>query len=213
MRSDRTVLSPDPLVPGVVRQPGLNVSQVVASALLATTGLISIEPGLGTFVRGLPDEGNDQRVKRQWQFEERYSPEEVFQFRYIAESYAAQLAAMNHTQAELDEIQRNLETFRRARQKSDYALFVQTDFSFHQLIIRFSQNRLLADIHTSFAGVMNQSQRLALVGHDRFWEPVIEHERIVEALAMRDPGGAAYYMRQHLSRACSRANITIKEVV
>lgn len=193
----------------------LNVSRPSlreALAILATSGVISIERGRGTFVRDLPNKEALLSARERWPLEQCYPPEEVFQFRYIAESYAAQLAAMNHTPAEFDEIQKNLEAFRRARQRSDYAMFVQTDFEFHQLIIKFSQNRLLADIHASFARVMNESQRLPLEVPDRFWQPVIEHERIVEALAMRDPAGAAYYMRQHLSRACARANITLKEV-
>ncbi|WP_414474754.1 FadR/GntR family transcriptional regulator [Microvirga sp. M2] len=192
----------------------LNVSRPSlreALAILATSGVISIERGRGTFVRDFPNK-EALSARERWPLEQSYPPEEVFQFRYIAESYAAQLAAMNHTQAEFDEIQKNLEAFRRARQRSDYAMFVQTDFEFHQLIIKFSQNRLLADIHASFARVVNESQRLPLEVPDRFWQPVIEHERIVEALAMRDPAGAAYYMRQHLSRACARANITLKEV-
>ncbi|WP_445504268.1 FadR/GntR family transcriptional regulator [Microvirga sp. G4-2] len=194
----------------------LNVSRPSlreALAILTTSGVISVERGKGTFIREMPSNESLPPIKERWRLEQPYSPEEVFEFRYIAESYAAQLAAMNHTPSEFDEIQRNLETFRRARQRADYAVFVQTDFEFHQLIIKFSQNRLLADIHANFARVMNESQRLPLEVPDRFWQPVIEHEKIVEALAMRDPAGAAYYMRQHLSRACARANLRIKEVI
>ena len=59
---------------------------------------------------------------------------------------------------------------------------------------------------------MEESVYLAdlLVASDK---PVVEHERIVESLKRSDPEGARYYMRQHLSRACTRAGIRIIEVI
>jgi GntR family transcriptional repressor for pyruvate dehydrogenase complex len=184
-----------------------------AVSILGTLGQLSIEQGRGTFlVSSMEGSGASQPIGT-WRFATRYSPEEVFQFRLIAESQAVQLAAMNHTDEELAELNHNLERFRQATREADLGAYAQADFDFHRLIIRFSRNRLLADMHGSFGGVLLEAQRLPLIRRDTLWEPVLEHERIVESLKRSDPEGARYYMRQHLSRACSRAGIRIIEVI
>jgi GntR family transcriptional repressor for pyruvate dehydrogenase complex len=182
-----------------------------ALTILATLGLISIEPGRGTFVRN-PDEAHDPAAAPSWRFSPRYSPAEVYQVRYIAESHAAQLAAMNHTEAEIEALNDNLNAFRAAARQFDIEAFAQIDFEFHALIIRFSRNRLLADMHKSFANVLIESAKLP-ISRDKLWEPVTEHERVVEALMMNDPEGAGYYMRRHLSRTADRVGIQIIERV
>ncbi len=184
-----------------------------AVSILGTLGLLSIEQGRGTFVVSNAEGANPGQAIGSWRFAARYSPEEVYQFRLIAESQAVQLAAMNHTDEELAELYQNLELFRQATRQVDLGAYAQADFDFHRLIIRFSRNRLLVDMHGNFAGVLLESQRLPLFQRDTLWEPVLEHERIVEALKRNDPEGARYYMRQHLSRACSRAGIRIVEVI
>ena len=180
-----------------------------AVSILATAGMLSIEQGRGTYVlssetaRGLP---------AQWRFAARYSPDEVYQFRYIAESHAAQLAAMSRADADISEINLNLDRMRESIRSGDLERYSQADFDFHALIMDLSGNRLLADMHRGFSSVLIESQRLPLVDRGRLWEPVFEHEKIVEALVRCDPEGARYYMRQHLSRACNRAGIRLVEV-
>jgi GntR family transcriptional regulator, transcriptional repressor for pyruvate dehydrogenase complex len=193
----------------------LNVSRASlrqALSILATMGLISIRPGRGTFVRE-PHHGHAVGPSMaSWHFTTRYSPAEVYQFRYIAESHATQLAAMRHTPAKLQEIQENLEGFRRATREADIANYMRIDFEFHDLIIALSGNRILSDMHRSFAKVILASQHLPLTRRVTLWDAVVEHERIVEALTMNDPEGAGYYMRQHISRSGSRAGISIPEL-
>jgi GntR family transcriptional repressor for pyruvate dehydrogenase complex len=190
----------------------LNVSRASlreALSNLAAKGILSIEHGRGTFVRST--KAIDAN-KEQWPFAAHYSPSEVFQFRYIAESHAARLAAMKHTQEDLRGLRVNLDAFRQAVRDFNLTLFAKIDFEFHQMIIRFSQNRLLLDILQNFASVVSESQRLPLHKKDELWDAVNEHERIVESLSMGDPAGAAYYMRQHLSRAGGRAGISFIEL-
>lgn len=208
-------LAPDaPLPPQRALAGTLAISRATlreALSVLATLGLVSIEPGRGTFVRTEQAEDAAARAPS-WRFAARYSPAEVYQFRYIAESHAAQLAAMTHTPAEIEALKENLESFRAAARAQDFAAFAQIDFAFHKLIMRFSRNRLLADMHDSFGRVLLESSRLP-VRRDKLWDPVMEHERVVEALTMGDPEGAGYYMRRHLSRTADRAGITLTELV
>jgi len=184
-----------------------------AVSILGALGQLSIEQGRGTFLVSSVEGARASEPVGTWRFATRYSPEEVYQFRLIAESHAVQLAAMNHSDDELAELNQTLERFRQAARHAELSAYAQADFDFHRLIIRFSRNRLLADMHRSFAGVLLEAQRLPLIRRDALWEPVVEHERIVESLKRNDPEGARYYMRQHLSRACSRAGIRIIEVI
>src|SRR5215470_18020691 len=64
-----------------------------ALSVLATLGLIRIEPGRGIFVAtsGAAKDAPEQR----WRFSTRYTLQEVYQFRFITESYAARHAAMS----------------------------------------------------------------------------------------------------------------------
>ena len=58
-----------------------------------------------------------------------------------------------------------------------------------------------------------ESQKLAMARHAQLWEPAMEHERILQAIERRDPDGAAYYMRTHITRAAGRAGVAILDIV
>jgi len=192
----------------------LNVSRATlreALSILATVGLVSIEPGRGTFVRD-PTAAAEPGAAMSWRFSARYSPAEVYQVRYITESQAARLAAMTLTPPEIDRLKDNLQAFRTAARVFDLDAFSRVDFEFHSLIMLLSRNRLLADVHHSYANVLIESARLP-VTREKLWDPVAEHERIVEALVMNDPDGASYHMRRHLSRTAHRVGISIVELV
>ncbi len=184
-----------------------------ALSLLATMGVVAIKPGRGTFVCEPPRELTQFANATSWRFTASYSPAEIYQFRYIAESYAAQLAAMRLTEELLDEIRQNLEDFRRATRDADFDALIRVDFAFHELLINISANRILADMNRALVNVVMDSQRLPLTRRAKLWDAFVEHERIVEALSMNDPAGVGYYMRQHISRTASRAGIVIAELV
>lgn len=179
-----------------------------ALSVLGTLGLIRIEQGRGTFVV-TPADGGDAEASGAWRYGARYWPEEVYQFRLIAEPGAAALAARHVTGEQLDQLQQNLRTFRAAAREADLVFTAQLDFEFHKLIAVCSGNRLLADLHQTYHQLMLESQRLPLARRSRLWEPVAEHERILKALSMHDPEGAAYYMRVHISRAADRVGISV----
>jgi GntR family transcriptional repressor for pyruvate dehydrogenase complex len=73
-----------------------------------------------------------------------------------------------------------------------------------------SGNRLFAEIHHLNREAILESQKLPLATHKRLWEPVSEHERILQALEQRDPDGASYLMQLHIIRAADRVGITLK---
>lgn len=179
-----------------------------AFSILATLGLVRIEPRRGTVVPS-PARADEPG---QWRFGAQYTPEEVYQFRAIAEGQAASLAAMHVTDEEVGLLRRNLQAFKDAMRRLDLLSVSQLDFDFHQLVMRFSRNRMLVHLHRTYHEIVLESQRLPLAGRSRVWEPVTEHERVVNALAMRDPDGAGYYMRAHILRAADRVGVSVTGV-
>jgi DNA-binding FadR family transcriptional regulator len=43
--------------------------------------------------------------------------------------------------------------------------------------------------------------------YSRAWEPVAEHDKIIEALKRRDPDEALYYTHSHIVRSADRSGI------
>ena len=68
---------------------------------------------------------------------------------------------------------------------------------------------MLVHLHRTYDQALLESRRLQLAERGRYWEPVVEHQRILNALAMRDPDGAGYYMRAHITRAAERVGVSI----
>ncbi|ODT14067.1 MAG: GntR family transcriptional regulator [Kaistia sp. SCN 65-12] len=190
----------------------LNVSRATlreALSILATIGEIAARPGGRGFVCTDPAE---RSAMPSWRFAARYSLREVYQFRYIAESYAAELAAISHSEQELVELKASLRLFRENALAGDVVAYAQADFEFHQMIMRISRNKLLIDMHHTFASIMLESQRLPTVRRGNLMHAVQEHERLLEAIAIGDPDGANYYMRKHINMAGSRAGLPASEL-
>jgi GntR family transcriptional repressor for pyruvate dehydrogenase complex len=180
-----------------------------ALSILATIGQIGANPGRA---RGFIVSTEDVPATPSWRFAARYSLREVYQFRHIVEAYAAQLAAISHTEQEIEELKESIEAFRGATHGNNLVAYAQADFDFHQIILRISRNKLLVDMHQTFASVLLESQRLPTERRGNLWSAVNEHERILEAIAMSDPDGASYYMRKHISMAGSRAGLSANEL-
>ena len=58
-----------------------------------------------------------------------------------------------------------------------------------------------------FRNVIMQAVQMYRSQHTRAWEPVAEHEKIIEALKRRDPDEALYYLHSHIIRSADRLGI------
>lgn len=188
----------------------MNVSRASlreALSVLETLGLLRTEPRRGT--RVATAEMLESSALHLWRFGKRYSLAEVYQFRFVTEGYAARLAAMRMSTADFGTLARNLGEFKNAVRERDLVASVQLDFGFHRLVMEHSGNRVFTDCYDSYGSVLLESQRLPLTRHERLWEPVTEHENIVQAIDRRDPDGACYFMHVHITRAADRAGISL----
>ncbi|MCL6654767.1 FadR/GntR family transcriptional regulator [Agrobacterium rubi] len=180
-----------------------------AISVLLTTGEIKArDNGRGFTIADAADRAEGAF----WPHAARYSLGEVYQLRHVVESYAAQLAAMSRNDANLAELRQALEAFRGAAVSGDLMAYAEADFEFHRHILAISGNRLLIDMHRTFAGVMLESQRLPALRPGDLWPAIKEHELILEAIERGDPDGANYYMRKHISMGGSRSGLAPTEL-
>jgi GntR family transcriptional regulator, transcriptional repressor for pyruvate dehydrogenase complex len=182
-----------------------------AMSVLETMGVVRTEPGRGTFV--IADGGPDATILPlpMWRFASLYTLHEVYQSRHLAEGYAARLAAMAITDEEIAGLQKLVQLHKEATRTRDFLMSSQADFELHHRIMVLSKNRVLVDLHQNYSTIFLESQRLPMARHERMWEPVDEHEKLAQAIARRDPDGAEYYMRLHITRAADRVGIALSD--
>ena len=75
-----------------------------ALSILETIGMLRTEPRRGTLVA---DDTNAELDARRWRFQRRYSPPEVYQFRFVVEGYAVRLATLRAADRDLASLRRN----------------------------------------------------------------------------------------------------------
>jgi GntR family transcriptional repressor for pyruvate dehydrogenase complex len=181
-----------------------------ALSVLETLGLLRTVPRQGTFVA---DTGMAERLgTHRWRHAARSSPAEVYQFRFVTEGYAARLAAMRVSEPELVLLRQNLKSFKEAVRVCDLLSASDLDFAFHRSIAAFSGNRLFADFYDRRGSVVRESQLLPMARQERLWEPVTEHENVLQAMEKRDPDGASYFMHIHIVRAAARVGVALNDV-
>ena len=187
---------------------------------LEATGTLRTQPGRGTYIgeafkrQAINDETlASQQLGVQLPQQHDYAPLDVCQFRHMLEGRAARLAAMRVTDNDIAALESNLQTFRSQTRALDLHEASVSDFEFHNLIIGFSGSRLFKDLHNSYRAMLVGVIEMPRTLYNRAWEPVVEHERIFEALKRRDPEEARYYMQSHIVRSAERLGLLLAEDV
>jgi GntR family transcriptional repressor for pyruvate dehydrogenase complex len=182
-----------------------------ALSVLETMGLVRTERGRGTFVTGESNEP-DMVPLPIWRFGNRYTLQEVYQWRHLAEGYASRLAAMTISDEEIGVLQKLVQGHKEATRTLDLVTSSRIDFELHRWIMVLSRNRIFSDLYESYRAIFLESQRIPMARHERIWETVDEHEKLIQAISRRDPDGAEYYMRLHIMRAAGRVGIAFSDV-
>jgi GntR family transcriptional regulator, transcriptional repressor for pyruvate dehydrogenase complex len=182
-----------------------------ALSTLEALGFVRTRPGQGTFVlkRG---EGVPPPPVAKWRFSSQYEMQEVYEFRYLIETAAVRLAAVNISDVELTALRTIHEQLKIANQSLDLVEATSLDFDFHLGIATASKNRMFIDLFQSFRKIFEESIMLPNSRHEQRWETVVEHTKILDSLNRRDPDGAAYYLQLHLTRATERIGVRLHQV-
>ena len=188
-----------------------------ALLLLETSGVLKTEPGRGTFVvserdgERTSDADPTRRMLPGLMAEAGYSKLDVCQFRYVVEGQCARLAAMRVTEEQIAALERNLGQFKNETRAGELEASAATDFDFHQLFVQFAGVSLFTDLHLGLRELIMRAVRMPSSQYNRAWEPVVEHERILEAIKRRDPDESRYYMQSHIVRSAERLGILLAD--
>jgi GntR family transcriptional repressor for pyruvate dehydrogenase complex len=123
------------------------------------------------------------------------------------------LAAMRVNDGDIAALELNLQTFRNQTRALELHEASVTDFDFHSMIVSFAGVQLFTDIHNAHRDTLINMIEMPRSIYNRAWEPVVEHERIVEALKRRDPDEARYYTQSHIVRSAERLGILLADNV
>jgi GntR family transcriptional regulator, transcriptional repressor for pyruvate dehydrogenase complex len=181
-----------------------------ALSVMETLGLVSSQPGGRTRVVDASNSPTQDKTTVRWRYASRYTQEDVYELRLLLEARAARLAAEKLTSQTLAKLTACLAAMKDAIRQGDLLTAALKDFEFHDIIIALSGNRLFKEIHDMNREAILETQKMPLSRHARLWEPVQEHERILQALEQRDPEGAAYLMQLHIIRAAERIGVRLQ---
>ena len=112
-----------------------------ALSSLSALGVVSVQPGKGVFVQAA-----DEAPGFAWPFAAQATPLDIFQLRYALEGFAAGLAAVTLSTAELDSLEDNVEAMRKVLKAGDFEAAARLDFEFHQRILLASGNQAMVSI-------------------------------------------------------------------
>ena len=177
----------------------------VREALIAleVMGFVQIKMGSGVYVCKASPRKPRASVKE-------FAPFELIQARALIEAEIAAQAAVNRTDAHLQELEQRLQDMstRSAQQKNPLA----ADREFHAVLARATGNQVLASLVEQLfdarMGVL--FSRLAnYFDTQTTWEQAIkEHRAVLRAVKAQDPEGARLAMRHHLDRARKRFSVS-----
>jgi len=169
-----------------------------ALAALESEGHIRRRVGSGTFVaRHSEHHRGDTSAVGPHPAE--FSPRQLVEARITVEPQIASLAALNATKADFDRLEECARNYHRADTVADFDV---ADATFHATIARATNNPLLVRIYQEITIAQTAADwgglRHRFLTAERRAASRIEHDRILEALRMRDRNEAAEAVGFHL---------------
>lgn len=164
--------------------------------VLEEDGKLRRHVGQGTFVTGARQHG----VVATLRLDPPPSPSDVLELRLMVEPDIAATAALRATAPEIEELRDAVEG---ARRRTGWEEWEEADTRFHIGIAGATRNPLLVGVLNTLDIIRRQREwgqlRSTTLNPDRQRTYVAQHLAVVEAIARRDPPGAAAAMRIHLA--------------
>lgn len=170
-----------------------------ALIMLELESLIVVKKGSGVYVIGLPNEVLSEKDK---QIEEDYGPFELLQARQLIESNIAAFAASQIVKADIIALRAILEQERNILAQNildDYS----ADEMFHIAIARATKNAVLEGLlddlwQKRYSSKMWNKLHSRIQDHSYRKKWLYDHEKILQALQLKDAQAARQAMWQHL---------------
>ncbi|MFH6998815.1 FadR/GntR family transcriptional regulator [Flavobacterium sp. FlaQc-57] len=153
-----------------------------AMKLLANSGLLRIQQGVGTFVQEVNTtrEPMDQRLMRA-------NVQDLDEVRQLLELKIAEKAAINRSEDDIIAMKKHLSNRMIAANEGNIEECIEADVQFHIAIAEASKNEILADLYKS-ASVHLKKGFLHLYPDTKiFLETSTIHEQLLKSIIAKDP--------------------------
>lgn len=153
-----------------------------AIKLLANSGLLKVQQGLGTFVANSSggSEPFDQRIRRA-------KSDDLNEVRSLLEIKIAEKAAVNRTIADIEKMKHFLQERKIAAANGSVGDCIQADVNFHIAIAEASNNEILAELYKA-AAIHLKKWFLNLYTDTRAFQDTYNlHERLLKSIIDGDP--------------------------
>lgn len=153
-----------------------------ALQMLENEGWLKTEPWKGTFVSDI----TVQDIK------------EVFQLRIALEPMVVELAAENMENKEIEKLEQLLHKQKLFFEQKNAPDFLKTDMDFHMCLAQATGNQRLINILNNLNDMIIRLGMYAIQTYNRYIQTLKEHQRIIDALKIRDAVAAKDAMIYHV---------------
>ena len=164
-----------------------------AFKVLATEGLVELLPNRGAIVSQL----DPVRLS------------ETLAVMGALDALAGELACMNATDAQINEIRALHYEMLAYHARGDLAGYFKFNQAIHLKIVKYSGNAVLYNTYRQLNGAMQRARYMANLSKERWMEAVREHEEILAALSARDVKRIRALLSEHLAHKLASALATL----
>lgn len=156
-----------------------------ALSQLELEGLVESTPNKGAIVLGISSQDID----------------DIYTIKLELEGLAAKLAAERITPEELTEMEETISMTEFYMGKGDVAKVVELDSRFHDIVCKAGKNRPLRDMMSNYHNFAKLARHKSLNKPERISLMLIEHQNIMQAIAVGDGDLARSLAVEHIGRA------------
>lgn len=153
-----------------------------AMKILANSGLLRIQQGVGTFVQEVTStrEPMDQRLQRA-------SLKDLDEVRQLLELKIAEKAAINRSEEDIIAMKQHLSDRMKAANEGLLEDCVEADIQFHIAIAEASKNEILADLYKSISKHLKKEFLSLYPDTQIFKETYAIHEQLLKSIIAKNP--------------------------
>jgi len=168
-----------------------------ASRILAQRGIVTIEPGRGTFV-SLPDQTNIALAIELYARAHHIPLQRVVQVRQALEPEIARIAAEHATAEQVERLARCIDIMDHTL--DDPAAYNAADQEFHSILAEATGNELFTALTGVIVNLAQQTRRAMFGVEGAPFRGQEYHKLVLQRIRERDGAGAGQAMRQHLQQ-------------
>lgn len=172
-----------PSEPALMKQFGVGRSSIrEAIRILANTGLLRVQQGVGTFVE--MQNGTPMPWYKRLQS---CTSKDLNEVRQLLELKIAEKAALNRTQKDIKILTKLLKERLAAAHNNLQDQCIDADILFHIAIADAAKNDILADLYKNIAAKIKSSFRQAYTNTEMFIVKHSQHDDLLQSIINKDP--------------------------